>query len=153
MYAKSTDKGEIWETMEVDSGAYSSITLDNSGMPRITYLKNDTIFCKILNSDNTWNTKVIFYGNENLILGPPVIAQTYPQELAEYSYCVFPIKTGEESKIYLSIFNVNEAEALEPKVVAFGEELKSHSIAITPYDVIHIVWEENGEIYLSFCLV
>ncbi|MEO0216655.1 MAG: hypothetical protein ABIL14_06535, partial [candidate division WOR-3 bacterium] len=61
IYAKSLDKGETWEkVLEVDSGSYPSLCLDNSGMPRISYLKNDTIFCKTLLSDNTWHTTVIF---------------------------------------------------------------------------------------------
>ncbi|MEO0101455.1 MAG: FlgD immunoglobulin-like domain containing protein [candidate division WOR-3 bacterium] len=153
VYAKSLDKGESWESvLEVDSGSYPSLCLDNSGMPRISYLKNDTVFCKTLKSDNTWHKTILFGGNGNLKPNQAVIAQTYPKDLSRYSYCAFLVKNLSEgnSKLYLSIFNVEEDIGPEPEEVADGISLKSPSIAITPGDIIHLVWEEGGEIYYRF---
>ncbi|MEO0098708.1 MAG: C25 family cysteine peptidase [candidate division WOR-3 bacterium] len=142
VYRKSTDKGASWgDVIEIDSGSYPSLALDYSRMPRITYLKNDTVFCKTLNSDNTWHKTVVFGGDGNIKPGPPVITQTYLPEFTDYSYCIFPIKNLSEGtgKIYLSIFNVNEDIGSEPEEVVGGIGLKSPSIAITPGDIIHIV--------------
>ncbi|MEO0110551.1 MAG: hypothetical protein ABIL00_07240 [candidate division WOR-3 bacterium] len=41
---------------------------------------------------------------------------------------------------------MNEDIGGEPEEVADGIGLKSPSIAITPGDIIHIVWEREGEI-------
>ena len=152
-YAKSTDRGETWEpVMEVDSGSYPSLVLDNSGMPRITYLKNDTVFCKTLNTDNTWHKTILFAGRENLKPGPPVIASPYPKEFSDYAYSAFPVKDSSQniSKIYFSFFDVNEDIGPEPKEIASGEKINSISIAVTPSDIIHLAWEEDGEIYYRF---
>ncbi|MEO0126113.1 MAG: C25 family cysteine peptidase, partial [candidate division WOR-3 bacterium] len=149
VYLLSKDKGENWFPFEVDVGSYPSITLDKFGKPRIVFLKNDTIFCRTLQDDNTWHTVVVFGVKDNLRPGPPIIAPTFQKGLDEYSYCVFPVKNLSEntSKICLSIFNVNEDTGGEIKEVASGENLESPSIAVTPGDIIHIVWEKDGEIY------
>ncbi|MEO0101635.1 MAG: hypothetical protein ABIK84_04470 [candidate division WOR-3 bacterium] len=129
VYAKSLDKGESWETgLEVDSGSYPSLCLDNSEMPSITYLRNDTVFCKTLKTDNTWHKTILFGGNGNLKPNQPVIAQTYPKDLSRYSYCAFLVKNLSEgsSKLYLSTFNVEEDIGPEPEEVISGVSLKSH---------------------------
>ncbi|MDH5186073.1 MAG: fibronectin type III domain-containing protein, partial [candidate division WOR-3 bacterium] len=149
-YTKSTDEGVTWDdVVEVDSGSYPSIALDTSGLPRITYLKNDTVFCQILKPDSTWDTIVIFGGNESWKPKQPAVAPSYPSELANYSYSTFSTKDpmSDNSRINFSVFDVTEDIAPQPNEVASGESLKSPSIAITPGDYVHIVWEQKGEIY------
>ncbi|MDH5186105.1 MAG: hypothetical protein OEW70_03470, partial [candidate division WOR-3 bacterium] len=149
-YTVSTDKGNNWsDVVEIDSGSYPSVALDSSGLPRIAYLKNDTVFCQILKPDSTWDTVVIFGYNQSWKPKEPAVAPTYPPELANYSYSTFSTNDpmGANSKINLSIFDVTEDIAPPSNEVASGESLKSPSIAITPGDYVHIVWEQKGEIY------
>uniref|UniRef100_A0A7C6AAV8 T9SS type A sorting domain-containing protein n=1 Tax=candidate division WOR-3 bacterium TaxID=2052148 RepID=A0A7C6AAV8_UNCW3 len=149
-YTKSTDEGETWDdVIEVDSGVNPSIVLDSAGLPRITYLKNDTVFCQILKPDSSWDTIVIFGYNESWKPEQPAVAPSYPPELTDYSYCIFSANdpTSFNSKVNLSIFGINSDIAPPPNEVASGESLASPSIAITPGDYLHIVWEDNGEIY------
>jgi subtilisin family serine protease len=150
-YVRSDDNGDTWGLiMQVDSATYPSITLDTFGLPRIIYLKNDSVFCQILKADSTWDTLVI-YGNYQS--GKPkesAVAPSYPPELANYSYSTFTTTDdpmGVNSKINFSIFDVTEDIAPPANEVASGDSLKSPSIAITPGDYVHIVWEQKGEIY------
>ena len=149
-YSKSTNEGNTWfDIVEIDSGSYPSVALDSSGLPRINYLKNDTVFCQILKADSTWDTLVIFGYNESWKPKEPAVAPSYPPELADYSYCAFSTNdpTSINSNVNLSIFNVTEDTAPLPNEVASGENLNWPSIAITPGDYVHIVWEQKGDIY------
>jgi hypothetical protein len=150
-YSKSTNKGETWtDVAEIDSGANPTIVLDTFGLTRISYVKNDTVFCKALKPDSTWKTVIVYAGDENGKPSNPVIAKTYPKELAQYCYCVFPLKNPSDNQgkaIKVSVFDINQDNTPTPQEVTNGDNLKSPSIAITPGDYLHIVWEENGEIY------
>jgi len=150
-YLKTTDKGETWEdVIEVDSGVNPSIALDSAGLPRISYLKNDTVFCQILKPDSTRDTVVIFGSDEYWKPNQPAVAPSYPPELADYSYCTFSANDLAHttiSKVNFSVFDVKLHTTSPPNEVAIGESLISPSIAITPGDYAHIVWEQKGEIY------
>jgi hypothetical protein len=151
MYRKTADYGETWEYLtEVDTGSCPSVVLDSSGLPRITYLKNDTVFCQIMKPDSTWDTAVVFGYDQSQKPKEPALAPSYPPELANYSYSTFTTTDdpmGVNSKINLSIFDVTEDIAPPVNEVATGDSLKSPSIAITPGDYVHIVWEQKGDIY------
>jgi hypothetical protein len=149
-YSFSPCQGDSWNNMEVTSGAFSSIEVDTSRMSRVAYLKDDTVFGKIQMGDSTWKTVIVYAGDENGKPGTPVIAQPCPKELAQYCYCLFPLKDPSANlgkAILLSEFDIDQDNAPPPQEVATGDNLNSPSIAITPGDYLHIVWEENGEIY------
>jgi len=148
-YAVSEDTESIWKISEIDSGSCPSIALDSFGLTRISYVKNDTVFCKILKPDSTWKTVVIFGYNQSWKPKEPAIAPSYPPELANYSYSTFSTKDpmSNSSKINLSFFDINSDVAPPPNEVTSGESLNSPAIAITPGDYLHITWEDNGEIF------
>jgi hypothetical protein len=150
-YSVSTDNGNTWgDFVTVNSGSHPSIALDSSGLPRINYLKNDTVFCQTLKPDSTWDTIVIYGNYQSGKPKEPAVAPSYPPELANYSYSTFSTTDdpmGVNSKINFSIFDVTEDIAPSPNEVASGENLNSPSIAITPGDYVHIVWEQKGDIY------
>jgi len=149
-YTVSEDTGKVCIIKTIDAGVNPSLTLDSLGNPRISYLKNDTVFCQILKPDSSWDTVVIFGYDQSQKPKEPALAPSFPPELANYSYSTFTTTgepTGPNSKINFSIFDVTEDIAPSPNEVASGENLNSPSIAITPGDYVHIVWEENGEIF------
>jgi hypothetical protein len=163
-YTSSEDNGDSWFEEAQGDGWFPCIGISHEGLPWIAYAKDGDLICKIRRPDSSYKEILIFDGNENLWAGPPSMAlATMPikEDVKDYAYITYPVyecsipenpmpqppENISHSYIYVTIFDtadkvtylIDEAEA---------EVRVSHPcVAVTPADLIHIVWQKEDEIW------
>lgn len=151
-YAFSESKGDTWSIFTVDAGAYPALVLDNGGFPRIAYLRNDTVLCQVLTADSAWKTITVFAGDEFVKPGPPVIAAAFPAFEAGNTYVAFPCASlgDSSSTIKFAVFDTSASYGGFLEDLAAGtlqEPVSEPSLAVTPGDILHIAYNQNGEVF------
>jgi hypothetical protein len=88
-YERSTDNGETWDFQDApDFGSNPTLALYN-GNPYISYLRNDSTFCAVLNADSEWTIKTLYAALSGQHLGPPSLA-VFPDGSGRLGNVVFP---------------------------------------------------------------
>lgn len=163
IYSYSLNKGERWYTQKIDNGLYPCIGTNYKGLPWIAYVKDGDLVCKMKRPDGTFKDILIFDGNENLFAGPPSMQlATGIENKSEYAYITYPVYEGSmpdgpgeqppenisASYIYITLFDTLEARTHLLDIKTDPNISLSHPcVAVTPADLIHIVWQQKDEIW------
>ena len=159
------DEGENWETEEIDQGFYPCVGLNYRGLPWIAYTMDGDLFCKMKRADGSWKEILIFDGDERHWAGPPSMQlATMPieEDVIDYAYIAYAVYDGkisenpgpqppseiEHSYIYVSLFDTTGIDIVTHLIDEGNADIPlSHPcVSVTPSDLIHIVWQQKGEI-------
>jgi len=167
MYSYSQDKGENWFSEDLGHGFFPNVGVNQQGLPWIAYWKNGDIVCKVKRPEGTWKELGVFKGNGTTSwAGAPAIAMgTIPEGVspAPFAYITYPVYEGEGMPdmpapgphpsyyncIKLSIldtvniahYSIDEGDADLP--------VSDPAVAVTPADLLHLVWQKGDEIYYA----
>ncbi|MEO0091160.1 MAG: T9SS type A sorting domain-containing protein [candidate division WOR-3 bacterium] len=159
------NEGNNWETEKVDEGVYPCVGINCKGLPWIAYVKDGDLICKMKRTDGSWKEILIFDGQGNLFAGPPSMQlATMPikEDVIDYAYVTYPVYEGtmpdspseqppeniSASYIYITLFDTLEARTHLLDIKTDPNIPLSHPcVAVTPADLIHIVWQQKDEIW------
>jgi hypothetical protein len=100
-YEFSSDGGATWQQDAPDFGDQPTVAVSSDGNPWVSYLRNDSLFCAVMNPDSEWTIKTIFAGSENLRPGPPSLA-VFQGTSGRLGNVVFPMyQSGAASASYV----------------------------------------------------
>jgi photosystem II stability/assembly factor-like uncharacterized protein len=167
VYSYSENNGENWYSEELSKGLFPCISVDQKGLPWVAFWRDGNIICSIKKPEGNWKEITVFERTGlTTWAGPPAIAMgtipdnASPQPLA-FAYITYTIYEGEEmpempapqpypsthSFIKLSILNetdivhytIDEGDAEVP--------VSDPTVAVTPADLLHLVWQKGDEIW------
>jgi hypothetical protein len=157
------DNGENWDFETLGYGYFPCIGINYKGQPWVAYCKDGDLICKIKREDGSWKEILIFDGNENLWAGPPSMQlATGIENKSEYAYITYPVYEGtmpdnpgpqppanNHSLIYISLFDTTGVNKVTHQLDEGDADLPlSHPcVGVTPADLIHIVWQQEDEIW------
>jgi hypothetical protein len=166
VYSYSQDNGAHWYSEELGKGFLPCIGLDQKGYPWIAYWRNGDIVCRTKKSDGSWKERIVYDGNDTCWAGPPAIAMgTIPEGIspAPFAYITYPVYEGEEMPEmpapgpYPSYFNCIKISILDTVNIAHylidegnaDNPVSDPAVAVTPADLLHLVWQKGDEIYYT----
>ncbi len=140
------------------SGKYPSIAKNQPIFPWVLHTTGNALEYFFRRYDMSWGKKVISQADE---IGPPSlvlsqIASAIPEE-REIGYAVYEVKSFWEGRnyIYFTAFDslgVYYTAALDTGEIPNGSAVYTPSIAITPGDYLHLVWQKEGRVWYKTTL-
>jgi photosystem II stability/assembly factor-like uncharacterized protein len=166
MHSYSLNNGEQWSEEALGNGYFPSIGVDQKGLPWIAFLRDCDIVCKVKKSDGAWKERIVYDGNDTCWAGAPAIALgTIPDGVspAPFAYITYPVYEGEGMPDmpapgpHPSYYNCIKLSILDTVNIAHysideGDAdcpVCDPAIAVTPADLIHLVWQKGDEIYYT----
>jgi hypothetical protein len=162
IHSYSMNKGESWSSVELDSGCFPSIGIDQKKYQWITFWQKGDIICIVKNNQGYSKRMVVFDSDDSTWAGPPAIAMgTVPSGQRPFAYITYPVYVSDAvpnmplepppncdySCIKLSILDtVNIAHYIIDSVHV-NNPVSYPAVAVTPADYIHLVWQKGGEIW------
>jgi len=167
IYSYSTNNGEHWSKEEISYGYFPCIGIDQKGLPWVTFWREGDIVCKVKKPDNSWKEIIIYDGNNTCWAGAPAIAMgTLPKEGVipppqSFAYIIYPVYQGDgipempAPGPYPSYYNCIMLSILDTVNIVYylidegdGDNPVAHpAVAVTPADLLHLVWQKGGEIW------
>lgn len=131
----------------LDGGLYPSIGVDPQGQPWVSYTKDNEL-CTQIKTDNiipgTWRKTSIAFAPK---IGPPSLHLSMVRNvpgLGDMGYVVYQELIGTTSFIHFTAF---DSVVVYYDTILDSGNVAEPSIAITPKDLLHIVWRNANTIY------
>ncbi len=158
MQASSPDWGLTWDALRtVDLGGASAIRPSQPGLPIETYVRDNAVWGAVMSLPGRWKHVLLYQADSFHRVCPPALAVPPPPPTSSrvYGFAAFAVLDVGAGTIQDWVAKFDSGQVfVQPVPGAGGAAADSFvSIACTPGDAVHLVWQSGQAVRYSTALI